>query len=206
MRGDMARRFASLMVATLLVAACGGTGPAKATSPAGTFTTGTEAPAISPTGTAALPTPAPATEAPPTQAPATEAPATEAPASPAPSAGGSPGPSASIGQYLESITIRHTASCTSDNGTGTVGDIRISWVAVGTTGVRISIDPPSPDVAYGYGFADYLELSGHADVPYACGPSLHDSKGNYHLYVVTTLHGKYDHYFYRYAKVYDTTP
>lgn len=193
-RGPWLRWLVGVAAASLVVAACGGTGPVQPSTGPGSFAVGSEAPAASPT---TLPT---------SVAPPSAVPATEAPATPGASVEGTTGPSGSVAQYLVSISIRHTASCTSDNGTGTIGNIRVSWVAEGTTGVRISIDPPSPDVAYGYGYADYLELAGSADVPFACSPSLHDAKGSYHLYVVTTLHAKYGHYFYRYAKVYDSTP
>jgi hypothetical protein len=116
----------------------------------------------------------------------------------------SPGPFSSLPPLVETLKVRRTADCLGDNGTGTVGSIRLTWTASGTTGVRVSIDPPSPDVAYDYGYADYA-ASGSAIVPFACDPPKHDAKGNYHLYVVTTLHERGAAY-YRYAKVYEVAP
>jgi hypothetical protein len=143
-----------------------------------------------------LPTPTPG---------ATPAAATDVPAQPTPTVAAatpvdSGGPSASATPEVTSMTVIRTADCNGDNGTGTVGLIRITWTAAGTDGVRISIDPPSPDMAYGYGFADYA-ATGTADVPFACDPPTTDAKGAYHLYVVTTLHAK-GYYAWRYAKVY----
>ena len=203
----MGRAVGSLLVIGVLVlGACTG-GPAPiATVPLGTAaasggaapTTGASGPSVSePAATTAEPT-----EAPPTEVPPTEAPPTDVPVEPTP---GASGPAASSGApSIDSMTIPHTAVCTSDNGTGTTGMIRISWVASGTTGVRLSIDPPSPDVSYDYPFADY-GLTGSVDVPFSCGPSTSDAKGSYHLYVLWTLKVA-GHAFYRYAKVYDVTP
>jgi hypothetical protein len=186
------RRFAALLIIVGLVAACGGP---TATPTSGSSTA--EPSQAAPTGPATSEEPtSPATVGPPTEPPATEAPATTEPTS-----GASVGPSGSISPSVDSLKIQRTADCNSDNGTGTVGYVRITWTASGTTGVRISIDPPSPDKAYGYGYADY-PASGHADVPFSCGAPNHDSHGDYHLYVVTTLHDK-GYYYWRYAKVYE---
>jgi hypothetical protein len=143
---------------------------------------------------------APAPTDPPSQPVPTDAQPTGAPASSGP--GDSGGPAASLAPDVTSMTIKRTADCASNNGTGTVGMIRISWTAEGSDGVRISIDPPSPDVAYGYGFADYA-ATGSVDLPFACDPPTTDAKGAYHLYVVTTLHTK-GYYAWRFAKVYQT--
>jgi hypothetical protein len=140
-----------------------------------------------------------------TQSPAPQASSTETPsATVAPAAEPSAGPSSSLPPLVETLKVRRTADCHGDNGTGTVGSIRLTWTASGTTGVRISIDPPSPDVAYDYGYADDA-ASGSAIVPFACDPPKHDAKGDYHLYVVTTLHERGAAY-YRYAKVYEVVP
>jgi hypothetical protein len=199
-------RVASLVVAALVaavLAACTG-GPA----PAVTLPLGSPAPTSPGSSSVASggPTEAEPTEAKPTEpgatgAPPTVAPPTTQPGQPSP---GASAPVASPGLSLDSMTIPHSARCDSDNGTGTVGMIRISWSATGTTGVRISIDPPSPDVAYDYPFADY-PATGSTDLPFACGPSTSDANGAYHLYVVTTLKVA-GHASYRYAKVYDVTP
>jgi hypothetical protein len=147
-----------------------------------------------PTATAeVLPTTAP-TAGQPTEAPATETPATEGPTTPPGTPAGTPKP------QVDSLKAPRTASCTSANGTDTVGYIHLSWTASLTSGVRLSIDPPSPAEAYDYPYADY-PATGSADVPFSCDPPNHDSNGDYHLYVVTTLHdGGY--YAYRYARVY----
>lgn len=175
--------------AILAVAACGSPGPSVI--PTSTGPASSAAPGESPSVTAPPPTEATS------EAPATP-PATSGPP------GGSPAPSSSAAPSVDSLKVQRTADCNADNGTGTVGMVRVTWTASGTTGVRISIDPPSPDVAYGYGYADY-PASGFADVPFACDPPNHDAKGDYHLYVVTTLHDK-GYFFYRYARVYATTP
>jgi hypothetical protein len=192
----MRGRIASLLVLAGVVAACTG-------GPAGPIPTPTPPfePITSALPTAGSPTEAPATETPPTEPPATQAPPTEAPPTDAPPEGsqqpaGSPTPS------VDTLKASHTASCSSDNGTGTVGLVRLTWTTTGTTGVRISIDPPSPDQAYGYGYADYPTPSGSADVPFACGAPNHDANGAYHLYVAFTLHDK-GYAAYRYVKVYE---
>lgn len=195
---------ASLLVAALIavVAACtGGPAPVATLSLVGSPAPSSPSASVTDGGpTEAAPTAAAPTAGLGTDQP-TEAPATTEPGQPTPEASaptGSPVPS------LDSMTVAHTARCDSDNGTGTIGMIRISWSATGTTGVRLSIDPPSPDVAYDYPFADD-PATGSADVPFACGPSASDAHGAYHLYVVTTLKVA-GHASYRYAKVYDLTP
>ncbi|HEX5239848.1 MAG TPA: hypothetical protein VFW20_02515 [Candidatus Limnocylindrales bacterium] len=153
---------------------------------------------------------APATLEPPSPEPSVAAP-TPAGGGPTPAAtstggGGTTGsqPPASVQPAVTSFSIVHSASCTSTNGTSSVGQIHLSWKAVGTSGVRLSIDPPSADVAYDYGYADY-PATGSAEVPFACGAPNRDSKGAYHLYVLTTLHDS-GYAMYRYAKVYEATP
>jgi hypothetical protein len=94
----------------------------------------------------------------------------------------------------------HIASCTGTNGTALVGYIHVSWTATNTTGIRLSIDPPAPDTAYGDGYADYPAV-GSADVPFDCDPPTSDATGPYHLYVVTTIHTT-GYFSYRYMKVY----
>jgi len=205
----MRGRIASLLLLTGLVAACtGGPAPAETVSLGPTPSPPTESlPTPPPEASGAEPTDGTPTEAPPTQAPPTEVPPTEAPPTEVPptEVPGSSGPASSSGApSIDSMTIPHTASCTSDNGTGTTGMIRISWVASGTTGVRLSIDPAAPESSYDAPFADY-GLNGSADVPFSCGPSASDAKGAYHLYVLWTLKVA-GHAFYRYAKVYDVTP
>ena len=140
----------------------------------------------------------------PSAAPTTEAPTEPAPSEPAPtSASATPPPASPAGTPKPTVTslkAPRTPSCTSDNGTGIVGYIHLSWAATGTSGVRLSIDPPSPGEAYDYPYADY-PATGSADVPFSCDPPNHDANGDYHLYVVTTIHdGGY--YSYRYAKAY----
>src|SRR5260221_3048047 len=95
-----------------------------------------------------------------------------------------PGPSLAPGQtptpMLTGFTAPTTASCTKTNGVAPAGYIHLTWSASDVTGVRISIDPPSPSTAYAYGYADYAwpDVSA-ADVPFACGSASH-------LYVITT--------------------
>lgn len=186
----------------VVVAACTSNPPSATPTPAAAASEGAPSAAASGVApTSGAPSPAAPTEAPPTEAPPTEAPASEAPGGPTPGASVSASAGAPI---VNSMQVVHTASCTSDNGTGTVGMVRITWDASGTTGIRLSIDPPSPDVAYDYPFADYGP-SGFADVPFSCDPPNHDAKGAYHLYVVTTIKVG-GHAFYRFAKVYDATP
>jgi hypothetical protein len=196
----MRRVAASIALLATMVAACTG-GPAPVVTQPLT-------PTASPP-TESLPTPPPAasegqaTAAPPTGAPPTEAPPTEAPATEPPVVG-TPAPSGSPTPSVDTFKAAHTASCSSDNGTGTVGQVRLTWTTTGTTGVRISIDPPSPDQAYGYGYDDYPMPSGFADVPFACGAPNHDATGAYHLYVAFTLHDK-GYAAYRYVKIYEVT-
>jgi len=111
--------------------------------------------------------------------------------------GASPTPKA----IVQSLTVPAKANCLSDNGTGTIGYVHISWTATDATGVRLSIDPPSAATAYGAGYADY-EAIGSADVPFACDPPNSDAKGHYHLYVVTTTHAPGGYFSYRFAKAY----
>ena len=92
------------------------------------------------------------------------------------------------------------ASCTDDNGTGTPGYIHLEWTASNTTGVRISIDPPAPNVAYDYGYEDYPADAG-ANVPFTCDPPNSDANGEYHLYVATTIHDG-GRFAWRFIKVY----
>ena len=163
---------------------------ATPTSPAGSVApTDSGAPAsaaVTPEITAAptpeiTPAPTPAPTAAPTPA-----------VTPAPGTTGSPAPSGSVKPTIVSMTIQHTADCHKDYGYGSAGFIKISWVSMGTTGVRISVDPPDAATAYGYGYKD--EPSSGTDwVPFTCGPTSH-------LYVVTTLHTT-GYYQYRYAKV-----
>jgi hypothetical protein len=128
---------------------------------------------------------------------------TTGPAEPTPE--GSPGPSSSAPPMVDTLKVKRTASCLGTNGSGQVGSIKLTWAASGTPGVRISIDPPSPDLAYDYGFGDY-PASGSAILPFACHPPNHDGTGGYHLYVVWTLHEANRPAYYRFAKVYDITP
>ena len=111
--------------------------------------------------------------------------------------------SAATKPTLVSISMPHKADCNGENVTGQVGMITITWSTTGATGVRISIDPPAASGAYGYGYADYLAPTTSAVVPFACGATLHDSGGYYHLYVVTTLHTT-GYFQYRYQKIYQS--
>ena len=176
------------MLLAAVVVACGG--PTSQTAqPSASFAPG------------ASPSPPPETPASsPTSAPLPTTPEATSAATPFSSAG----PAASVPPSVDTLKVRRTADCLGNNGTGTVGSIRLTWTASGTTGVRISIDPPSPDVAYDYGYADY-PVSGSAVVPFACDPPNHDANGDYHLYVVTTLHDK-GYAYYRFAKVYEVVP
>ena len=183
-------RALALAGVALIVLACSGT-PAPATTGPGA-TTG-------PTSGASTP---PATEGAPTSEPTTEPTAGEPTAEP--TAEGSLEPGASAQPSVDTMKIRHTADCAFDYGNGGPGLIKLSWTATGTTGVRISIDPPSPDVAYGYGYADYGP-AGTAVVPFACDPPNHDAGGDYHLYVVTTIHAS-GYFSWRFAKVYAVVP
>ncbi|HXI44937.1 MAG TPA: hypothetical protein VNH13_01415 [Candidatus Acidoferrales bacterium] len=184
-------RVLALAGVALIVLGCSGT-PPPATSGPGATTGPT-------TGTSASPaSAAPATEAAPTAEPTTAEPTAE------PTAAGSLEPGSSVLPSVDTMKIRHTADCAVDYGNGGPGLIKLSWTATGTTGVRISIDPPSPDVAYGYGYADY-GAAGTAVVPFACDPPNHDANGDYHLYVVTTIHTT-GYASWRFAKVYVVVP
>lgn len=149
----------------------------------------------------AAPTPAPTGAPTPEITPEITAQVTSAPAAGGtPAAGGSP--AASTKPTLESITLLHKADCAHDYGYGSAGFIQIQWSSSGTTGVRISIDPPSPTTAYEAGYRDEPTASGSDWVPFACDSTFGDSGGSYHLYVVTTLHTT-GYYQYRYQKVYE---
>ncbi|MBI3750177.1 MAG: hypothetical protein HY263_00760 [Chloroflexi bacterium] len=188
-------RFLAVTAAALLAIGCT-TGPVTA-PPATSTATGqpTELASSGLVPSEATPTEAPPTEVPPTEASPTEAPSAEATLAP----GATPTPN------VTSLKVPSRPDCNADNGTGTMGYIHISWTAEGTAGVRVSIDPPSAAEAYGYGYADYPEPVGGADVPFACSPPNHDANGDYHLYVVTTLQDK-GYYAWRYAKVYQKAP
>jgi hypothetical protein len=185
----LGRRLVALLSSIVVVVGVGACSGLSATAGPTTGSTPSAAPSVS-------------------QSPAPGSPETSTAATPlatvAPPAEPSPGPSSSLPPLVETLKVRRTADCLGDNGTGTVGSIKLTWTASGTTGVRISIDPPSPDVAYDYGYAD-AAASGSAIVPFACDPPKHDATGHYHLYVVTTLHERGTAY-YRYAKVYEVAP
>jgi hypothetical protein len=127
----------------------------------------------------------------PTQAP-TSAPL---PTPPGPSSSAPPG-----SPVVDTLKGPGRASCTGTNGTGTPGYIHLEWTASNTTGVRLSIDPPAPNDAYDYGYDDY-PADGAADVPFTCDPPNSDANGEYHLYVVTTLHDD-GRFAWRYIRVY----
>ena len=179
-------RVLALAGVALIVLACSGTPAPATTGPGGT--TGPTSGASNP-----LASGPPATEGAPTSQPTTE-----------PTAAGSLEPGTSVQPSVDTMKIRHTADCAFDYGNGGPGLIKLSWTATGTTGVRISIDPPSADVAYGYGYADYGP-AGTAVVPFACDPPNHDAGGDYHLYVVTTIHAS-GYFSWRFAKVYAVVP
>ena len=163
-----------------------GGGPAASPSPAPTAST-------APT-TAVLATATPAPTVPPVTAAPT--PTTTPAKTPSPT----PTKAPSTSPKVDSFSAPHSASCTGLNGTSTPGFIHLSWSASNTTGVRLSIDPPSPSNAYNYGYLDYPAM-GSDDVPFSCDAPLSDANGSYHLYVVTTIHTT-GHYAYRYLKVY----
>jgi hypothetical protein len=178
-----------LAIVIFMLLGNGNSGLASATAtptvpPAGATPTAATTESAGPT-----PTPAATQAAGPTP---TTAPTPEVTPASTPIASGSPAPSGSTKPTLVSITIPHSADCNTDYGNG-VGQIKISWSISGATGVRISIDPPSPATAYASGFADYASNTTSAWVPFACGSTSH-------LYVVTTLHTT-GYYQYRYAKV-----
>jgi hypothetical protein len=161
-----------------------GGSPAASSSPE---PTASGLPTAAPTPTAGLTAP-PVTAAPtPTTAPVTTT---------APTATTPPGTTPKV----DSFSAPHTASCTATNGTSTPGFIHVSWAASNATGIRLSIDPPSPSNSYNNGYLDYPAV-GSDDVPFTCNPPASDANGAYHLYVVTTLHTT-GHYAYRYLKVY----
>jgi hypothetical protein len=110
----------------------------------------------------------------------------------APSTAPSGSPSASSKPSVDSLSLQSKADCNHDYGYGSPGFIKITWTSTGTTGVRISIDPPSPATAYGAGYRDEPP-DGSDWVPFTCGSASH-------LYVVTTLHTS-GYYQYRYQKV-----
>lgn len=116
------------------------------------------------------------------------------PATTSPSSGGTGDP------VVDTLSGPARASCTGTNGTGTPGYIHLSWTASNTTGVRLSIDPPAPNDAYDHGYDDY-PADGSADVPFTCDPPSSDATGDYHLYVVTTLHDN-GRFAWRYIRVY----
>jgi ribosomal protein L40E len=163
-------------------------------------------PAASPSPTPAstgVPTLAPTTATTPTEAPIVTTAPTPAPTpaeTPAETPAGTLEPGASQTPSVDSLSGPRRASCTEANGSAPPGYIHLSWEAVGTTGVRLSIDPPAPNTAYDYGYEDYPAVS-EADVPFTCGPPTSDANGDYHLYVVTTLHDR-GYFAYRYIKVY----
>ncbi|MEO5704331.1 MAG: zinc-ribbon domain-containing protein [Candidatus Limnocylindrales bacterium] len=125
---------------------------------------------------------------------------TEAAPTPEETTSVTPVPGDSVTPAVDSLSGPRSASCTADNGTGTPGYIRLTWKASGTTGVRLSIDPPAPNKAYDYGYDDY-PASGTADLPFTCDPPNSDSGGSFHTYVATTVHdGGY--FAWRLVKVY----
>ena len=144
-------------------------------------------PASAPPGT---PSAAP-TAATPTQAPTI---------APPPTPTGPPSSAAPGSPVVDSLKGPGRASCTGTNGTGTPGYIHLEWTASNTTGVRLSIDPPAPNDAYDYGYADYA-ADDEADVPFTCDPPNSDANGDYHLYVLTTLHDD-GRFAWRYIRVY----
>lgn len=157
---------------------------------------------------AASPSPSPAPSAAPTTAPTagptaapTQAPIATPATTPEETAPGTPGPSPSGDPLVDSFKGPRSASCTSDNGTGTPGYIHLTWTASNTTGVRLSIDPPSPNTAYDFGYDDYA-ATGSADLPFTCDPPSSDSGGAYHVYVATTAHDANRHFAWRFIKVY----
>ncbi len=139
--------------------------PEPTASPVATLAPSAEATLASPT---AEPTSEPTIIPPPTP---TEAPASEGSGDP----------------VVDTLTGPARASCTGTNGTDTPGYIHLEWTSSNTTGVRLSIDPPAPNVAYDYGYDDY-PADGDANVPFTCDPPNSDSNGEYHLYVATTVH------------------
>lgn len=196
-RPGVAQALAALSAVALIAAACGDLTPTIAPVP-------TSSAATLPTEAASAGTPTAEPPGPTAQPPGpTEVPPAPTEEPPAPTPEGSP--SASVPPMVDTFKVKRSASCLGANGTDQVGSIKLSWTTSGTTGVRISIDPPSPDVAYDFGFGDYGP-SGSAIVPFACDPPGHDANGDYHLYVIWTLHATNKAAYYRFAKVYDITP
>lgn len=161
-------------------------------------------PTATPTPTP-VPTPTPSTDVtdtptlPPTATPTS--PPTQAPTIVPPPTPSGPPPSEGAGSpVVDTLTGPRRASCTGTNGTDTPGYIHLEWTASNTTGVRLSIDPPAPNDAYDYGYADYA-ADDKADVPFTCDPPNSDANGAYHLYVVTTLHDN-GHFAWRLIRVY----
>jgi hypothetical protein len=176
---------AALLIALLLgaLALLGGS-PEASPSP-------TPMASVAPSSVASA-TPAPSTNGQPSLVPPPTPTEPPSEVSPAPGESGLP--------VVDSFSGPASASCTGDNGTGTPGYIRLRWTASNTPGVRLSIDPPAPNTAYGYGYDDY-EATGTADLPFTCEPPNTDSRGAYHLYVATTVHdGGY--FAWRLIKVY----
>lgn len=161
-------------------------------------------PAASPTP-GSTPSAVPGTVVPSSPSPAATAAPTLIPSAvqtvePAPTPTG-PLPSAGTGDpVVDTLTGPGRATCTGTNGTGTPGYIHLAWTASNTTGVRLSIDPPAPNDAYDYGYEDY-PADGSADVPFTCDPPNEDANGEFHLYVVTTLHDD-RRFAFRYIRVY----
>lgn len=163
------------------------------------FLGGAPAASPSPPAPSASVSPTAAATAVPTAEP-TEGPVATTAATPEETLPGTPGPSASGDPIVDSLKGPRSASCTADNGTGTPGYVHLTWTASNTTGVRLSIDPPTPNTAYDYGYDDY-PATGSADLPFTCDPPSSDSGGAYHEYVATTVH-EGGRYAWRFIKVY----
>jgi len=174
----------------------GAPGLAAATSSPTAAVAATSAPAATGAPASAVATPeitaAPTAEPTPTVTPQPTAPTTTAP--------GTPSPSGSTKPTITAFKGPHTASCNADNGTGIVGDIKLTWTSTNTTGVRLAIDYPDAAMGYANFFSDYPS-SGSAIVPFSCDTTLSDATGAYHLYTLITQHTT-GYYQYRYIKVY----
>lgn len=188
-------RLLATLGAALIVVGCSTTGPTVTLPPE---QSGQPTEPVASTGT---PSAGATTEAPPSEAASPDVLPTEGASAEATLA-----PGATPTPNVTALKVPSRPDCNADNGTGTIGYIHISWTAEGTEGVRVSIDPPSAPEAYGFGYADYLNPVSGADVPFACSPPNHDANGDYHLYVVTTLHAAKGYYAWRYAKVYQKAP
>ncbi|HUG31187.1 MAG TPA: hypothetical protein VMQ65_11830 [Candidatus Limnocylindria bacterium] len=165
-----------------LLFALGGSPSPSPTPPQTPSAQVSDAPTLAPTLTpTSLPTEAPTVVPPPTP---TTIPATAAAGDP----------------FVDTLSGPGRASCTGTNGTGTPGYIHLKWTASNTTGVRLSIDPPAPNDAYDFGYDDY-PADGEADVPFTCDPPNSDANGEFHLYVVTTLHDN-GRFAWRFLRVY----